>query len=201
MSDSHYPAKDPGQSVDASRCWVSQLLYAEIKWKALFLFFFFSIKTLEDNKQSKLLFSCHVASFYISPDAPVIVASDSVHELHSGAHEIIKVKGQGTSLPPQVFRSSQTLFSRSMHLNQTCTEFQKILKIFNYWLFITHNAKRVVMKKFKSNYKIFLSHIFLLFVCFVGGCSEVPTDNSYCELDNNVFWGNKYHIAASDFRP
>lgn len=170
---------------------MSQLLYTEIKWKALF--FFFSIKTLEDNKQTKLPFSCHVASFYISPDAPLIVASDSVHELHSGAHEIITVKGQGTSLPPQVFRSSQTLFSRSIHLNQACTEFQKILKILNYCLFITHNAETVVMKKFKSNYKIILSHIRLLFVCLVGGfnlffwCAEVPTDNSYCELDNNLF--------------
>lgn len=60
----------------------------------------FSIKTLQDNKQTKLPFSCHIASFYISPDAPVIVASDSTHELHSGAHKIIKVIGQVTSLLP-----------------------------------------------------------------------------------------------------
>lgn len=60
----------------------------------------FSIKTCQDNKQTKLPFSCHVASFYVSPEAPVIVASDSTHELHSGAHKIIKVIGQVTSLPP-----------------------------------------------------------------------------------------------------
>lgn len=35
----------------------------------------------------------------ISPDASVIVASDSTHELCSGAHNIIKVIGQVTSLP------------------------------------------------------------------------------------------------------
>lgn len=60
---------------------------------------FFSIKSLQDNKQTKLPFSCHIASFYISPDAPVIVASDSMHELHSEAHKTIKVIGRGTSLP------------------------------------------------------------------------------------------------------
>lgn len=62
-------------------------------------FFFSSIKSLQDNKQTKLPFSCHIASFYISPDAPVIVASDSMHELHSEAHKTIKVIGRGTSLP------------------------------------------------------------------------------------------------------
>lgn len=149
------------------------------KMESLLFCFFFSIETLQDNKQTKLPFSCHVASFYISPDAPVNVASDSTNELHSGAHKIIKVLGQVTSLPPQVFRSSLTLISRSMHLKWTHMEFQKSLP--NNCSLKIHNAETVKIHQGLQNR--FMAPPYSLGFWY----AKFPSTHCYFELDIDLF--------------